>query len=492
MESPQKIALSNLSHSLSQSTYTPNLHALIPATLPSPSLPATDNVPIHDLQPADATVSTTKPSCCFLRPRLPFRLATFNVRTLKRPGQLSSLAHTLESLLVDVCTLQETRIQDSSDVIRLSSPAHPEVKFHLRLSGDSEASASGHAGVGIALNSRAEAALSDWFPVNSRLWTVRLESSCRIKQTRSDTRSLFVAAAYAPTDCSPEAAKDAFYQELHNLLRKANRADIVILAGDMNARIGRLSSSELHLGGRYGLDNCRSDNGERFLHLCADHNLYIASTNFRHSSRHSATWRSSSSTKTWTQIDHIAISYRWRGSVQDCRLYWSTSLDSDHALVCARLSMMFGGRPKRSGKRLNLAKLSDPATLADYQQALASHVPSRPPNDGNTYWSQILEAMKKASLSSCGLTKRTTKPWVSADTLRLLDARRSIQAKHEYDTTRKSLKRQIHASLRKDREAWWSDRATEMEAAAAVGNTRKFFHLIRTTGTKRPGVSETI
>ena len=47
-------------------------------------------------------------------------------------------------------------------------------------------------------------------------------------------------------------------------------------------------------------------------------------------------------------------------------------------------------------------------------------------------------------------------------------------------------------SLRKDREAWWSDRASEMEAAAVKGNTRQLFHLIRITGTKKPGVSETI
>ena len=210
-----------------------------------------------------------------------------------------------------MCCLSETRIQDPSSIIRLTSPADPKVTFHLRVSGDPEASAAGQAGVGVALSTRAESALLDWIPVNSRLCAVRLEGSCRVNKRRSDKRCLFVISAYAPTDCSPDAVKDDFYHHLHNLLRKAPKTDIVILAGDLNARVGRLSSDEAHLGGHYGLDSCRSDNGDRFLSLCSDHNLFLASMNFRHSKRHSATWRPPSSAQTWTQIDHIAISYRW-------------------------------------------------------------------------------------------------------------------------------------------------------------------------------------
>ena len=89
-----------------------------------------------------------------LRPRLPFKLATFNVRTLMRIGQQAGLARTLETLAIDVCCLSETRIQDPSALIRLTSPLNPNKRFHLRLSGDPEASSPGHAGVGVALSAR--------------------------------------------------------------------------------------------------------------------------------------------------------------------------------------------------------------------------------------------------------------------------------------------------------------------------------------------------
>ncbi|KER32579.1 hypothetical protein T265_01449 [Opisthorchis viverrini] len=45
----------------------------------------------------------------------------------------------------------------------------------------------------------------------------------------------------------------------------------------MNAQAGRLSSLESSLGGRFGVDARRTDNGGRLLHLCADHELFLAS-----------------------------------------------------------------------------------------------------------------------------------------------------------------------------------------------------------------------
>ena len=53
----------------------------------------------------------------------------------------------------------------------------------------------------------------------------------------------------------------------------------MILAGDLNVRVGRLMPSGAHLGGQLGLDNCGEDNGNRLLHLRADHGLYLDTQN---------------------------------------------------------------------------------------------------------------------------------------------------------------------------------------------------------------------
>ncbi|VDP95440.1 unnamed protein product [Echinostoma caproni] len=124
-----------------------------------PSCPTSTTVQISPNPP---------PAEALLRSRCSFKLATLNVCTLLRIEQKADLARALETLAIDVCCIQETRIQDSGSIIRLTSPSNPSVKFYLRLNGDPEAAASGLAGVCVALSERAEAALLDWFPVDSR------------------------------------------------------------------------------------------------------------------------------------------------------------------------------------------------------------------------------------------------------------------------------------------------------------------------------------
>ena len=266
------------------------------------------------------------------RPRCSVYVAAFNVRTLKQAGQQAALARTLDSLNIDVCCVSETRIQDSSTVIELSAPAVSST-FRLRTSGDTEAAAAGYAGVGIVLSEKTEKCLCDWIPVNSCLCAVRLATSVKASRNRMVNRCLFIVSAYAPTDCSSDVTKDKFYDDLRGLLRLARSSDIIVVAGDMNAQMGTLSLSEAKLGGRLGLRSERTDNGERLLQLCGYLGLFLCSTNFRNNKKHLATWRSPMNGQPVTQIDHIAVSYRWRGSITDCRSIWSTCVDSDHAIV---------------------------------------------------------------------------------------------------------------------------------------------------------------
>ncbi|VDP48923.1 unnamed protein product [Schistosoma margrebowiei] len=98
----------------------------------------------------------------FLKPRAPFKLAAFNVRTLMQVGQQIELAMSFESRNIDVCCLSETRIQDSGEILQIrSSSVALKSLFYVRLSGDSVASSSGLAGVSVALSARAEAVLID-------------------------------------------------------------------------------------------------------------------------------------------------------------------------------------------------------------------------------------------------------------------------------------------------------------------------------------------
>ncbi|KAA3670960.1 uncharacterized protein DEA37_0009507, partial [Paragonimus westermani] len=241
-----------------------------------------------------------------LRPRTQINIGAFNVRTLKQIGQQAALARTSDSLHIDVCCISETRIHDSSQCIELTAPSL-STRYWLYTSGDSPAAVTGHAGV--LLGSVLDAKASEIF------------SLCLLMlQLTSDV-----------------GVKDVFYSDLAALLRSIRGSDIVILAGDINTQVGRFGEAESRLGGRFGIASYRSDNGGRLLQLCVEHRLFLATTSFRHHARHCYTWRSPSLSQAWSQIDHIAVSYRWWGSTQECRSYWSTYLDSDHALEVQQL-----------------------------------------------------------------------------------------------------------------------------------------------------------
>jgi hypothetical protein len=438
------------------------------------------------------STSRTERHCPFLRPRNAFNLASFNVRTLKQIGQQAALARTLEGLDVDVCCLSETRLYDSSQVLPLRSPSNCNSIFYARFSGDPEAASVGVAGVGIALSKRAEGAILDWIPVNSRLCAVRISGSSKVNAYRDTKRCLFVVSAYAPTDCSPDSVKDQFYAALDSLLRRAAGTDIIVLAGDLNARIGRLTSDETHLGGMHGLEITRNDNGDRLLTLCTDHRLFLASSNFRHRKRQLATWRPPSALQRWTQIDHVAISHRWRGSVQDCRSYWNTCLESDHALVCAKLCMRFCGKKTNKVTKIDVARLTQSTVLESFQRDLVIQLPSQASSSVDQHWSSIRSALHEAGINSCGPSNRASQPWVSGYSLQIMDLRRTIPPDHNQKQKRQLIRHQLCRSLKNDREIWWNRQANEMESAWATGDSRRLFQLIRSVGTGKATVSETI
>ncbi|GAA50184.1 pol-related protein, partial [Clonorchis sinensis] len=70
--------------------------------------------------------------------------------------------------------------------------------------------------------------------------------------------------------------KDGFYQNLSRLLRSVKGTNIVILATDMSAQLGRPNSDEAQMGGGFGVASQRTDNGERLLRL------HLVSTDFQH------------------------------------------------------------------------------------------------------------------------------------------------------------------------------------------------------------------
>ncbi|VDP80344.1 unnamed protein product, partial [Schistosoma curassoni] len=168
----------------SNSTQDHCIHNQPPSSLPiiPPTSTFTSKLPLSASPSSvtianDSTAQNTVPGLLKLRSKL--YIGAFNVHTLCQIGQQSSLARALESRTIDVCCVSETRMQDPSVFIHLTSPRQngEPTRYTLRVSGDPTASSRGLAGVGIALSMKVGQALLEWIPVNSRLCAVRLNGS---------------------------------------------------------------------------------------------------------------------------------------------------------------------------------------------------------------------------------------------------------------------------------------------------------------------------
>ena len=71
--------------------------------------------------------------------------------------------------------------------------------------------------------------------------------------------------------------------------------------------------------GRNGLGN-RNENGELFIDLRANYEMIIGGSLFPHKDIQPATWVAPNH-RTSNQIDHIALSKKWRRSLLDVRSY---------------------------------------------------------------------------------------------------------------------------------------------------------------------------
>ncbi len=114
---------------------------------------------------------------------------------------------------------------------------------------------------------------------------------------------LTVVANYAPTLDAAEEAEYLFYDDLQDAVDRVPAGDMLIVAGDWNARPGPADPATRHILGKFAV-GMRCANGDRLLHLASTNRLVVSSTRFQHPQRHLVTLFSSDG-RTRNQIDRL-------------------------------------------------------------------------------------------------------------------------------------------------------------------------------------------
>ena len=198
-------------------------------------------------------------------------------------------------------------------------------------------------GVAIMISKEKIKTLLEWEPVNDRMIRARFNSKYY---------KLSNIQCYAPTNDADEETKDNFYEQLQMVVSKVPRHDMLLIMGDLNAKVGADNTEFEKSMGKHGCGT-RNDNEERLIDFCLNNNQVIGGTLFPHKDIHKLTWKSPDG-RTTNQIDHIIINNKWRRSLFDVKVYRGADVNSDHYLSKAAIKLKLRRKPKQQEISRNL------------------------------------------------------------------------------------------------------------------------------------------
>ena len=273
------------------------------------------------------------PTELLISPRHPVRIGAWNVRTMWETGKTAQALKEMKDYKISILGLSETRWTQQG---KLGTTEGGLMCWSGR-QDDHHAE-----GVALIMDKHSKKCLMEWKPISSRLIQARFFTKFA---------KLTIIQCYAPTEMAAQETKEEFYSQLQEAISIVSSHDVLIVMGDLNAKIGSDNSGYERNIGRHGLGPLRNDNGEKFLDLCVENNLVIGGTLFKHKDIHKATWNSPDG-RTKNQIDHVAINCRWRSSLQDVKTIRGAELDSDHHLVLCKLKLKLKKMKKPTSPRI--------------------------------------------------------------------------------------------------------------------------------------------
>lgn len=256
------------------------------------------------------------------------------------------------------------------------------------------------AGVMICVHKKHRNKIKTYNIWHERIISVRMEM---------EQEHITIIGTYAPEEGRREELNDDFYECLQKVIQRMNPEDYVILAGDMNARVGNRKVSRAI--GTFGLPEVNR-NGERLTDFCIYNQLRAMNTFFRHKEKHKITWSARGS---YSLIDYVIANEKAAKRCIDVRSYRGADVGSDHYLVQASFRLTLKQKKRNTKgetaeKRIKVRGLDDETTKWLYQKRL-DIVSEKVPIEENLEeeWHNIKNIIGTAAKESLGMV-RTKKP----------------------------------------------------------------------------------
>ena len=146
---------------------------------------------------------------------------------------------------------------------------------------------------------------------------------------KAKPRNITLIQVYGPTTAAMDEEMARFYQDLSQAVKQVPKGDMLLVIGDINAKVGRREPSAMSSAvGLYGLGET-NEAGEQLEDFCLEHELALANTMLKQHPRRLYTWTCPDG-NTRNQIDYISIVQTWKTSLMNCRTYPGADCDTDH------------------------------------------------------------------------------------------------------------------------------------------------------------------
>jgi len=290
--------------------------------------------------------------------------------------------------------------------------------------------------------------------------------------------NLNIIQLYAPTSAAGDLDVETFYGELEATVAKIPNRELLIIMGDLNAKIGANADQLSHCAGRFGLGQ-RNERGERLIQFAAENNLVIANSLFKNHPRRIYTWTSPDGNYR-NQIDYIMIGSRWETSIRNSHTLPGADCGSDHQLVIAKLQLKLRAARKaeRPGRIQPLDKSAFISALASNWKQWTSFNKQSASTD--QLWNQAKGLLETAvTASRPPEVPRKRQHWMSDATLALVEERRKLKASGADIGSLNAKSARIQKARRRDRNSYFQNLCAEVEVHANKHEARDLHQKIR-------------
>ncbi|XP_044766150.1 craniofacial development protein 2-like [Coccinella septempunctata] len=393
------------------------------------------------------------------RKRNIMRMATWNVKTLNNRDQ--EVVKELEDKNIDICALQETKKKGKGQMW---------LGEYLLIYSGVERDRRAKEGVALMIHKKLTQNIRECKYVSSRIVATKL---------RSQGKKVNIIGVYSPENCKPEAERTSFYETLQETIDTIPRNETVILMGDFNARVGNTMIPGVKQ--RFNED-VTNENGELLIDFCAQNELRINNTFFKHKEQHKYTFQNTRGDR--SMIDYILTNRKIHCiQILDIRCLCSANIGSDHNLVLGKIRMAIqkpqNTDPIISETKIKVESLQDESTRNLYKSRLENEIDKNPvteEEDIEDSWRKIKNNIIKAAREALGErkvngTSRRVKntPWFCEEVKLKCQEKTKAYLKYRSRKTReayeeyKTIRNETNALVRKKKTEHWEKFSKEME-----------------------------